>query len=43
MNVPTITDDKIDMKDSFYKELERLFNNFLKYHTKMCYKISMPK
>jgi hypothetical protein len=32
LNVHAPTEDKIDdMKDSFYKELERLFNKFPKY------------
>jgi hypothetical protein len=30
------TEDKTDdVKDSFYVELERVFDNFLKYHTKI--------
>jgi hypothetical protein len=31
-----VTDDKIDnVKDSFYEELEHIFNKFPKYHMKM--------
>jgi exonuclease III len=29
------TEDKIDMKGSFCDELERVFDKFCKYHTKM--------
>jgi exonuclease III len=33
LNVHSPTEEKIgDMKDSIYKELERVFNKFLKYH-----------
>jgi exonuclease III len=35
LNVQAPTEDKIDMKDSFYEELECVFNNFPKYHTKI--------
>jgi hypothetical protein len=36
LNVPAPTDDKTDdVKDSFYKELERVFDKFLKYHMKI--------
>jgi hypothetical protein len=36
LNVNAPTEDKIDdMKDSFYKELELVFNKFPKYHMKM--------
>jgi hypothetical protein len=33
LNVHAPTEDKInDVKDSFYEELERIFDKFLKYH-----------
>jgi hypothetical protein len=36
LNVHTPTEDKTDdVKDSFYKELERLFDKFPKYHMKI--------
>jgi hypothetical protein len=36
LNVHTPTEDKSDdVKDSFYEELERLFDKFPKYHTKI--------
>jgi hypothetical protein len=36
LNVHAPTKDKTDdVKDSFYKELERVFNKFRKYHTKI--------
>jgi hypothetical protein len=36
LNVHAPTEDKIDdVKDMFYKELERIFNKFHKYHTKI--------
>jgi exonuclease III len=36
LNVHIPTEDKIvDMKGSFYKELERVFDKFLKYHVKI--------
>jgi hypothetical protein len=35
LNVHTPTEDKIDMKDSFYEELEYVFNKFPKYHMKI--------
>jgi hypothetical protein len=36
MNFHARTKDKIiDVKDSFYEELERVFNNFPKYHMKL--------
>jgi hypothetical protein len=36
LNIYFPTEDKIDyMKDSFYKELERVFDKFPKYHTKI--------
>jgi hypothetical protein len=35
LNVHAPTEDKIDVKDSFYEELERVFNIFLKCHTKI--------
>jgi hypothetical protein len=36
LNVHATTKNKIDdMKDSFYKELERVFNKFPKYHIKI--------
>jgi hypothetical protein len=36
LNVHAPTEDKIDdMKDSFYEEVERVFDEFPKYHTKI--------
>jgi exonuclease III len=36
LNVHAPTEDKTDdVKDSFYKELEHVFNKFPKYHTKI--------
>jgi hypothetical protein len=36
LNVHGPTEDNIyDVKDSFYEELERVFNNFPKYHMKI--------
>jgi hypothetical protein len=36
LNVRVSTEDKIDdTKDSFYEELERVFNEFTKYHMKI--------
>jgi hypothetical protein len=36
LNVHAPTEDKIDdVQDSFYEELERIFNKFPKYHTKI--------
>jgi hypothetical protein len=36
LNVHTPTEDEIDdMRDSFYEELERVFDTFPKYHTKI--------
>jgi hypothetical protein len=36
LNVHAPTEDKTDdVKDSFYKELERVFDKFPKYHTKI--------
>jgi hydroxypyruvate isomerase len=36
LNVHVPTEDKTDdVKDSFYKELERLFDKFPKYHIKI--------
>jgi hypothetical protein len=36
LNVQAPTEDKTDyMKDRFYEELERIFNKFPKYHTKI--------
>jgi hypothetical protein len=35
LNVHAPTEDKTDVKDSFYEELEREFNKFRKYHTKI--------
>jgi hypothetical protein len=37
LNVHALTEDKIgDVKDSFYEELERVFDKFPKYHMKFC-------
>jgi hypothetical protein len=35
MNVHAPTEDKIDMKDNFYEELECVFDKFPKYHMKI--------
>jgi hypothetical protein len=36
LNVHAPTEDKIDdVKDNFYEELERVFNEFPKYHMKV--------
>jgi hypothetical protein len=36
LNVNALTEDKADnVKDSFYKELERVFDKFPKYHMKI--------
>jgi hypothetical protein len=36
LNIPVPTEDKTDdVKASFYEELERVFDKFLKYHTKI--------
>jgi endonuclease/exonuclease/phosphatase family metal-dependent hydrolase len=36
LNVPAPTEDKTDdVKDSFYEELKRMFDEFPKYHTKI--------
>jgi hypothetical protein len=38
LNVHAPTEDKIDdTKDSFYEELERVFDKFPKYHMKILY------
>jgi hypothetical protein len=37
LNIHVPTEDKIeDVKDSFYEELERVFDEFSKYHMKFC-------
>jgi len=37
LNLHAPTDDKSDdTKDSFYMELERVFDQFSKYHIKIC-------
>jgi hypothetical protein len=43
LHVQAPTEDKNDMKDSFYKEPEHSFDKFPKSHKKFCYGISMPK
>jgi hypothetical protein len=35
LNIHAPTEDKSDVKDSFYEELERLFDKFPKYHMKI--------
>jgi exonuclease III len=35
LNVHVPTEDKIDLKASFYKELENVFDTFHKYHMKI--------
>jgi len=34
LNVHAPTEDKDDIKDSFYKELEQIFDQFSRYHMK---------
>jgi hypothetical protein len=44
LNVHAPTEDKTDdVKDSFYEEMDRVFDKFPKYHRKSCLEISMPK
>jgi hypothetical protein len=44
LNVHAPTEDKTDdVKDSFYEELERVFDKFPKYHVKILLGDSMPK
>jgi hypothetical protein len=44
LNVHAPTEVKIDsVKESLYEELERVFDKLPKNHTKICYKISLPK
>jgi hypothetical protein len=44
LNVHAPTEDKIgDVKDSFYNELQHVFDKFPKYHKKILLGISMPK
>jgi hypothetical protein len=44
LNVYAPTQDKIDdIKDKFCEKVERVFDKFPKYHTKMLFEISMPK
>jgi hypothetical protein len=44
LNIHVPTGDKIDdVKETFYKELECVFNKFPKYHMKMLLEISMSK
>jgi hypothetical protein len=44
LNVYAPTEDNTDdVKESFYKELERVFDKFPKYHTKILLEILMPK
>jgi hypothetical protein len=33
--VPALTEEKNDSKDSFYEELEQVFDHFPKYHIKI--------
>jgi hypothetical protein len=35
LNVLAPTEDKSDIRDGFYEELERVFDQFPKYHTKI--------
>jgi hypothetical protein len=37
LNVHAPTEDRTDVKNSFYEELERVFDNFPKYHTKILF------
>jgi hypothetical protein len=44
LNVHAPTEDKTDdVKDSFYKELERVFDKFLKYRMKILLGDFMPQ
>jgi exonuclease III len=44
LNVHTSTEDKTDdVKDSFYEELERIFDKYPKYHMKILLGDLMPK
>jgi hypothetical protein len=44
LNIHAPTEDKIsDVKDSFYEELERVFDKLSKYHNKILLGDSMPK
>jgi hypothetical protein len=44
LNINAPTEDKInDVEESFYLELERIFNIFPKYHMKTLWKLSTPK
>jgi hypothetical protein len=42
VHVPT-EDKGDDIKDSFYKELEQVFDQFPWYHMKILYEISMQR
>jgi hypothetical protein len=44
LNVHAPTEDKIyGVKDRFYEELERVFDKFPEYHTKILLGILMPR
>jgi hypothetical protein len=44
LNVNAETEDKTDdVKDSFYEELEHVFDEVPQYHMKIPLEISMPK
>jgi hypothetical protein len=44
MNIHAPTEDKFDdVKDSFYGELERVFDKFPKYHENSVRRFPMPK
>jgi hypothetical protein len=36
LNVHAPTEDKDDIKDRFYEELEQVFDQFPRYHIKFC-------
>jgi hypothetical protein len=44
LNIHAPTEDKTDdVKDSFYEELERLFDKFPEYHMKILLEVLVPK
>jgi hypothetical protein len=44
LNVYVPTEDENDyVKDSFYEEMEHVFNKFRKYHMNILLEISVPK
>jgi hypothetical protein len=44
MNVHDLSEDKDDfIKDTFHEDLEEVFDQFPRYHMKICYEISMQR